>query len=281
MKRLALLTILMTVLLATGQSRAHTLRVADGSYITLPELIAELRQVDLVFMGELHNHAGHHLAQLQIIKALHEAGEPVAVGLEMFRSNDQKYLDQWVAGELTMRQFLPIYQQNWSMWELYRDIFVYARDKRIPMIGLNINREVTQQVAQEGFGSLSPEQLDELPPIRCDIDHRYEEFIRRAHGAHHHEGDFLSFCEAQMVWDNVMAENLLAFHRANPEHTVVVLAGSGHAWKHGIPEQIERRTDQIAYRVLLPEIPGRISPENATVEEADFLMLGLEEGPLH
>jgi hypothetical protein len=33
--------------------------------------------------------------------------------------------------------------------------------------------------------------------------------------------------------------------------------------------------------VLLPDIPGRIAPEDATVEEADYLMLGLEEGPLH
>jgi uncharacterized iron-regulated protein len=280
MKKFAL-AILMTVLVTTGTSYAHTLRVADGSYVPLPELIADLRQVDLIFMGELHNNIGHHRAQLQVIQALHEAGEKVAVGLEMFRAEDQKYLDQWVAGEMDLQEFLTIYQRNWSMWEMYRDIFVYARDNRIPMVGLNINREVTQQVAREGFGSLSPEQLEELPPIRCDVDDRYEEFIRRAHGGGHHGSDFLSFCEAQMVWDNVMAENLLAYHQANPGHKVVVLAGSGHAWKHGIPEQVERRTDTVTYRVLLPDIPGRIAPEDATVEEADYLMLGLEEGPLH
>jgi uncharacterized iron-regulated protein len=280
MKRLTL-SILLALLMLTGTSHAHTLRIADGSYVPLPELIEELRQADLVFMGELHNHPGHHLAQLQVIQALHEMVEPVAVGLEMFRAEDQKYLDRWVAGDMDPQEFLAIYHRNWSMWEMYRDIFVYARDNRIPMIGLNISREVTQQVAREGFDSLSPEQLEKLPPIQCEIDDRYEEFIRRAHGAGHHGSDFMSFCEAQMVWDNVMAENLLAWHRANPDHTVVVLAGSGHAWKHGIPEQVLRRTDTVTYRVLLPEIPGRIGTQDATVEEADYLMLGLEEAPLH
>lgn len=280
MNRMAL-TILIALLMLTGASHAHTLRVADGSYIPLPELMAELKQVDMVFMGELHNHPGHHLAQLQVIQALHETGKAVAIGLEMFRAEDQQALDQWVAGEIDLAEFLPIYQENWSMWEMYRDIFVYARENRIPMIGLNISREVTQQVARQGFGSLSAEQLDELPPIRCDVDNRYEDFIRRAHGAGHHGSDFLSFCEAQMVWDNIMAENLLGWHRANPNHTVVVLAGSGHAWKHGIPEQIERRSATVSYRVLLPDMPGRISAQDATVEEADFLLLGLEEAPLH
>jgi hypothetical protein len=61
---------------------------------------------------------------------------------------------------------------------------------------------------------------------------------------------------------------------------VVVLAGSGHAWKHGIPEQVQRRQES-TYRVLLPAIPGRLEPDNVTSDETDYLMIGLEEGPLH
>jgi uncharacterized iron-regulated protein len=282
MKSLFLTTFILVLTgVAYGTSLAHTLRVADGSYVTLSELLDDIRDANMIFIGELHGHAGHHHAQLQIIRELHERGEPVAVAVEMFRRENQNILDRWVAGEISERQFLKVYNQDWGMWEYYQGIFVYARQNRIPMVAMNISREITQQVARQGFQSLSPRQLDDLPPIRCDVDPAYEEFIRRALGGHaHSDHNFKNFCEAQMVWDNVMAESILEFLGENPDYIVVVLAGSGHAWKHGIPEQVQRRQES-TYRVLLPAIPGRLEPDNVTSDETDYLMIGLEEGPLH
>lgn len=75
-----------------------------------------------------------------------------------------------------------------------------------------------------------------------------------------------------MLWDSVMAWNLLRFLEANPEHKIVVLAGNGHAWKRGIPAQIRRRSS-IPYRVILPEIPGRLERANVSLEDADYLWL--------
>jgi hypothetical protein len=34
-------------------------------------------------------------------------------------------------------------------------------------------------------------------------------------------------------------------------------------------------------RVLLPEVPGRIGPGNITTDDADYLLLGVDEAPLH
>jgi uncharacterized iron-regulated protein len=77
-----------------------------------------------------------------------------------------------------------------------------------------------------------------------------------------------------------MAQTLLDYLVRHPDSTIVVLAGSGHAWKHGIPEQ-ERRRQGVEMRVLLPEVPGRIDPGNITSTEADYLLLGVDEAPLH
>jgi uncharacterized iron-regulated protein len=278
-----LLTILFIVplLLASTVSHAHTLRVADGTYVDFAGLIEELKGVRLVFIGEMHDREGHHRAQLQMIRALREAGLPVVVGLEMIRRESQGALDLWVAGRMSEDNFLRVYRQNWSMWPLYRDIFLYARQARIPMLGLNLPREITQQVARNGFASLSAQQMGELPGVRCDVDARYQEFIRRSLGGHPHNGaQFLHFCEAQLLWDSVMAQNLLDYLGRYPDATIVVLAGSGHAWKHGVPEQIRRRQN-VPMRVLLPEVSGRIDPGSITTDEADFLLLGVDEAPLH
>jgi len=277
------LTILLAIalVLTTGAAQAHTLRMTDGAYVDFSTLIEDLKEVRLVFMGEMHDRAGHHRAQLQVIKALKEAGAPVVVGLEMFRRDSQGALDLWVNNKMSEGNFLKVYKQNWSMWPVYRDIFIYARQQKLPMLGLNLSREITQQVARNGFASLSPQQLGELPGVRCDVDSRYQEFIRRSLGGHGHNGvQFLHFCEAQLLWDSVMAENLLDYLARHPDAIIVVLAGSGHAWKHGIPEQVRRR-QEVPMRILLPEVPGRIEPGNMSTDEADYLMLGVDESPLH
>lgn len=269
------------LLFTAAPGHAHTLRLADGSYVGFAELVADLKKVRLVFIGELHDHEGHHRAQLQVIRALKEAGVPVAVGLEMIRRENQGALDLWVAGRISEENFLKVYRQNWSMWPAYRDIFHYARQAKLPLLGLNLSREITQQVARNGFASLSPQQLGELQGVRCDVDARYQEFIRRSLGGHAPNGTrFLHFCEAQLLWDSIMAQALLDYLARHPDTTVVVLAGSGHAWKYGIPEQIRRRS-AVEFRVLLPAVARRIEPENITPTEADYLLLGVDEGPLH
>jgi uncharacterized iron-regulated protein len=194
----------------------------------------------------------------------------------MFRRDDQTYLDQWVQGEIDEEAFKEAYYANWSFdWNLYRDIFLYARQTGIPMIGLNIPRGISRKVAERGFSSLTSEELEKLPPVTCSVDATYMAFIRQAFGLHAQDTSksFTHFCEAQIVWDTAMASNLLTFLDQNPAYTVVVLAGSGHAWKRGIPEQVSRQSDT-SHRVILPEITGRVESAGVTLEDTDYLWLG-------
>ncbi|GAB6081806.1 ChaN family lipoprotein [Desulfuromonas carbonis] len=269
------------MLLSPLQAGAHTWDVNQGQFTTFPRMLADLANARLVFIGELHDNRGHHQAQLQIIRGLQQAGIPVAIGLEMFRSNSQEALDRWTAGGMKEDRFREVFEENWSLWPVYRDIFQYARQETIPMIGLNIPREISRQVSQAGFFSLSPSQRGSIPLVRCDVDEAYQNYMRRVLGSHAHQGvAFKNFCEAQMVWDAVMAKRLIEYLDQHPQRLVVVLAGSGHAWKFGIPEQVRRHLD-IPMRIVLPEIPGRIEKGDAAPSEADYLLLGPEEGPLH
>lgn len=274
----AIVGILAGLLPAAGCSDHKILRVSDGVTMTFPDVMNDLNGIQLIFVGEHHDNDRHHEIQLEIIRGLTETTTRLAVGLEMFRKENQRELDQWVAGELSEGVFQKMYYKNWNIdWSLYRDIFLYAQQYKIPMIGLNIPREITRQVARKGFSSLTPEQLGGIPAVRCDVDKTYEEFIRRALGIHGHDKrmDFTNFCEAQVVWDTAMAWNLLAFLKEHPGYTVVVLAGSGHAWKRGIPEQVQRRQG-VPHRVILPEMPDRLERSTVTVADTDYLWLGVQ-----
>lgn len=112
------------------------------------------------------------------------------------------------------------------------------------------------------------------PETGCVVDERYMKFIRRAYAMHgHRDKRFLYFCEAQLLWDGVMARNLVKFVKKNPGRTVVVLAGNGHAWKRGIPGEISGLSSKIRYRVVLPYIHGYIDPQNISIEDADYIVL--------
>ena len=249
--------------------------VARGKEVTLANALTTLKEKRLIFVGEQHDQKSHHRVQLLIVRSLHESAVPVAIGLEMFRGEDQAVLDRWVNDEIKPGAFQRIYQDNWNFpWPLYRMIFEYAKDQGIPLVGLNIRRTITGQVARKGFQSLSPQQRGELPNVVCDVDEDYMAFIKRAYGAHAHGHlIFTHFCEAQLVWDNVMAINALRYLDAHPEYVMVLLAGSGQAWKRGIPEQIGRRS-QISYAVILPHTPEKIHPGAVTEEDADYIIFG-------
>ena len=245
--------------------------------LPMSQALADLQKNRIVLVGEHHDNSQHHMAQLAVIRALKEAGLPVAVGLEMFRNENQSALDQWISGKIEEHQFEKIYYDNWNFpWSGYRKIFEYARDHQIPMIGLNVPREITRQVSLKGFKSLSPEQKGKIAEVSCIVDQQYMDYIRKAFGGHGHgQLNFIYFCEAQLVWDTAMAVYTLDYLEKNPDTIMVILTGTGHAQKGALPRQIRARSD-FSCAVILPEIPGRIDLQTISHTDADYLMLDME-----
>jgi uncharacterized iron-regulated protein len=270
---LALFTGFTLFLPVMAMSHPHIVDVAAELEISPDDLLDDLRRAQVIFMGEFHDHVGHHSAQLTIINALDDDERPLAIGLEMFRKDSQKALDRWTGNDLPLLKFLSVYNDNWSMWQMYQKIFLHARNEEVKMLGLNIPRSISSKVARNGFKSLSEEDRQRLGNVQCQVNPFYSDYIRQAMGGYGGHGDqFLYFCEAQLLWDKMMARNLVEFLRENPGYRVVVMAGSGHAWKFGIPKQMLEEA-KINYRVLLPEVFTRIDRSNVTKEITDYLWL--------
>ncbi len=279
MRKKILLAIIISLgfFVIAGMNReGEVFRVSDGSIKTFEEMVGAAKKSEIVYIGELHDFPEHHQFQLNVIKTLHESGIPLSIGLEMFRADSQKSLDNWVSGALTLDKFLLVYYDNWREdWTLYEDIISYAREHRIPLIGLNIPDRIAETVAQKGFTSLSANEKDQLPPeISCDIDPTYMEFIRKAYAGHAQMAGkkFLNFCEAQMIWDKSMAWHIVQYLKKNPGKKMVVLAGVGHAWKRGIPEQVSRFS-KYPSTIILPVIPGQVELNTVTMQDADYVVI--------
>jgi uncharacterized iron-regulated protein len=281
MKKITILLVSVLIIIGivgAGQKQSD-LRIYDlslGKETLLSEAITQLKQNRIILVGEHHSNKNHHEAQLGVIRTLKETGLKVAVGLEMFRSDSQQTLDRWISGDIGEEKFEQIYYDNWNYpWSAYRRIFEYAREKKIPLIGLNVSRSITRQVSQQGFKSLTAAQKGKLSNVSCKVDKEYMDYIRNAFGGHAHGNlNFTYFCEAQLVWDNVMAVNTLNYLQKYPDSVVVVLTGTGHARKGAIPRQIRERS-RVSHAVILPEVKGIVDPETASTNDADYIILGL------
>ena len=281
MNRRAIVWLLASVLvfgsaLPLGAAFRGALGLETGTLLDRQQFKAILSDARLILVGEHHNNRFHHDAQLEIIRILHQAGRQVVVGLEMFRRDSQEELDRYVAGQIAEADFLPIYLDNWNYdWSLYRPVFHYAREHRLPMVGLNVPRELTRQVARRGFDSLSPDQKGQLHNISCDITGAYRDYVFRAFGGHggsHGHMQFEYFCQAQLVWDSIMAIHAADYLERHPDTVMVVIAGAGHARKPGIPAQFRQRS-RLPVLVLLPEAPGSMDADTVDFADADYILL--------
>jgi uncharacterized iron-regulated protein len=262
-------TIALLLFLTLGCCRGEWIvKTGDHQKIRFSRMIDEIKVSPLIFIGEDHDSMPDHLHQLEVIKALNEAGIPLAIGLEMFTAESQGDLDRWVAGTINEGDFALRFNANWNEpWPYYRNIFLYAREHSIPMVGINLPREISRKVSSMGFAALSPAERKEIPgPITCKVNAGYMALIRRAF-AEHKLGDdaFIRFCEAQLLWNRTMAWNSLDYIKRHPGQTMVVMAGKGHAMKQGIPEEI-RKMSNVDFRVILP---GKDLFNSESVSEAD------------
>lgn len=247
-------------------------RVADGRMVDFGEMVADFNTARLIFIGELHDNAAHHSLQLDVIRELHLSGSKVSIGLEMFRRESQPFLDRWVAGTLDLLTFMQVYRDNWTIpWDYYSAIFLYARNNGIPLIALNAPREIIQKVYREGFAALSPDELRTLPKgISCRVDRPYMDFIRRNFVWHSaDESMFQFFCEAQLLRNKVMAEQLAGYLHRRPERKVVVLTGVGHAMRRGVPGDLPGDSvDDV--RILIPRL-HEVAAEVLRDGDADYI----------
>ncbi len=265
--------LLVILLSCTGSaSGVRIFDIAGQRARSIADLLPELKKNRIIFIGENHDRQAHHQVQRDVIAALHQSGAQVAVGVEMFRKDSQEGLDRWVDGTLSPEEFQTVYDDNWNFpWPLYGDILDYARKEKIPVIGLNVPKEITRQVATGGFKSLGADQRESLPMVSCHVDKRYMDFIRESYGMHGHGRlDFTNFCEAQLVWDKAMAVNVLDYLAGHPNAVMVVIAGKGHAQKMGIPAQIAKRS-ALPVAVMLPRNPTGLISGEGDIEDADYL----------
>ncbi len=222
------------------------------------KMVDILSQKSIIYIGEKHDNATHHQLQLDIIKALYEKNPQIIIGMEMFQKPYQKVLNQWTRGEINEGILLD--EVEWYYyWDVpygyYKGILDFAREKGLPLVAINISRELLAKVMSKGINSLTEDER-KLLPVLAPVTNEYEDFMKKNY--RRHPGTFTpsleNFILTQRLWDDTMAETISAVMETRSAKNVrmVVISGGGHImYGLGIPDRIFAR-NQLSYATVLP-----------------------------
>jgi uncharacterized iron-regulated protein len=215
-------------------------------------IITQLKTARVIYLGEIHDRESDRQQQLMIIKALFNHKPQVAIGMEMFQRPAQPILDRYLAGKITSTELREQteFDRRWGYkWESYEPILSFAKANRLSIVALNTPTEITRKVAKQGLESLTGADLQYIPPI-AEIDRsnaKYRESILASYQEHMGmvgaaSKSFDRFYNAQLLWDETMADRVANFATQQPNYQIIVLAGQSHIIHgYGIPDRVSRR----------------------------------------
>ncbi len=138
------------------------------------DVLKAAMQSDIVFFGEMHNSPICHWLQLELTKDLYqEKKESLVLGAEMFESDNQLLLDEYLSGKIKEKNF----EEEARLWKNYKTDYKplvrFALDNNLKFVATNVPRRYAALVNSKGFDALddlSPEAKSLLPPLPIPYD---------------------------------------------------------------------------------------------------------------
>jgi uncharacterized iron-regulated protein len=225
------------------------------------KILQAIKPANIIYLGEIHENLQVHQVQLEIIKKLHKNNSKIAIAMEMFQRQYQKYVDKYLVGNIDEKQLKEKteYDSRWGFdWEYYVPILRFAKENKLAVLAANTPTEVTKKVAREGLENLTEAEKIHIPPlteIRTD-NKNYRQMLQQIYENHAGQGrgnsqKFDNFFTAQVLWDETIAETIAKYYQTHPQHQIIVLAGQGHiVYGYGIPSRVARRLQNYLFLQL-------------------------------
>lgn len=263
----ALLTVLMIMVGPTvslsSDCKPFIIDVLMGEPVPMDAMVDDLASVRVVFVGEIHTIDRHHAVQAEILKLLAERNAELALGLEMFGTHQQPVLDKWQKGTGGISELIKdLGPHFWTNLPDYKSLLLAARDRKIPILGLNASDSIVKKVARKGLDSLTPEERKEIPADLEKINPNHDRLLRMKLPVHRsfHGKRLDNIVLAQVLRDATMAGTAAQFLKSTEGsgRILMVVAGSGHVnYGFGVPERVEKLTG-FSYRIVLPTESGEL-----------------------
>jgi uncharacterized iron-regulated protein len=159
---------------ALAQKPAYSLFREGGKKVKYEKMVEAAAGADIVLFGEYHTNPISHWLQLELSTELFECrGEDLILGAEMFETDNQLILDEYLAGHITEAKF----EEEARLWKNYhtdyKPLVILAKENKLDFVASNIPRRYANMVFKKGVGSLdslSDEALSYIAPLPLEYD---------------------------------------------------------------------------------------------------------------
>jgi uncharacterized iron-regulated protein len=196
-----------TLLMAQSDPQAYKLFDQKGKKVKYKKMVKALQEADVVLFGESHNDPIAHWMQHEVARSLRATG-PLALGMEMFESDQQLALNGYLAGETKAEAIDSVGSGLWPNFTTdYQPVVEFFKSNGDPVIATNVPRRFARLVYREGFGALeklSDAEKGLLPPLPVPYDAElpgYQRMLEMMPAGHGGE----TFPMAQAIKDATMA----------------------------------------------------------------------------
>jgi len=217
--------------------------------VAIDKIVADMADADILFFGEEHNDSAGHYLENKIFRSLHaQYGDKVVLSLEMFETDDQLGLNEYLQGFINEDRFAKDVRL-WSNYKDYRPMIEYAKQNKILVIAANPPRRYVNLVSRRGMRSLDSLSKDAkkfLPPLPYDtLTGRYREkfmdIIKESPG-----GGNPNIYYSQSLWDAGMSYSIYTFLKKNKGKKVFHCVGGFHTEeKLGTAAQLQMRNKKL------------------------------------
>ncbi len=225
MKTLSILVLLFICIVSTAQDKpAYKIFSKEGKPSNYTAMLKELSKAEVVLVGEIHNNAINHWLELQILKDLYALQPALVIGMEMFESDNQLILDEYLQGVIEERHLL----QEAKVWDNYKTdykpLVEFAKEKKLRVIATNIPRRYANLVYRKGIDALTtlPDDARQwIAPLPVTIDLElpgYKSMITNMGGHSGATGSAENMAKSQAMKDATMAHFLLKYKQGIAIH---------------------------------------------------------------
>lgn len=233
MKKLLIALLLSFPLVTLGQSGEQHFKIYDvkkQGIINLDELVAQMKDIDILFFGEEHNDSIGHILEFELLKKIKTTYPKTALTLEMFHTDTQPVINEYLAGVISEKNFIKE-ARAWNNYKDYRPMIEFAKTNQVPVIGGNAAARYSNAVTKSGLEALKgfPEASRPfLPPLPVDTatGRYYDKFIETLGG--HNMGN-MKIYQTQNLWDAAMSWSIVKYYKANKGVKIFQVNGRFHS----------------------------------------------------
>lgn len=226
---------------------------AEGASIKFDELMDIASQYNVVFFGEIHDDSIAHTMQLRVLEGLHARRQKVVLSMEMFETDTQIVLDEYLAGIISQKSFEKD-ARVWSNYKDYSPMVEFQKLKKAKVVAANPPVRYVRMVTKDGqkvLDKLGKEAKKYLPPLPYYVaSGRYAEKFDSIMGGH--DNSMANIFESQNLWDASMANSIKKAAKSDKDAVILHLCGGFHCEeKLGAVAQLNRLNKKLKTLVIV------------------------------